>query len=451
MLISLDWTRPKDPPLSLGHASIVTHMKRLNLDVVPGSWSVTNPNFRIEQVLQFITENTRDQTDIGIGAFVWNESYVLQIISRLKQSQFPGRIILGGSQISYTKENLESYYPEADIFVRGYAEQALAELYQSSELNPTITGIHYAGEPDLGVSAVSDLEKLDSPYLSGTLKPQNFVRWETQRGCPFRCAFCQHRESDTSQVKRVFNKDRIVQEIDFFLANSQVRDISVLDPVFNTGPNYLAILKRFAEGRYTGKLSLQCRLEMVTTEFLELVDEINSTGRVVLEFGLQTIHRKEERHIQRPNNMNIVRDVFEQTHIRGINTEVSLIFGLPDQTVASFQQSIDFCKSMKVPTIYAYPLRLHRGTPLYEKKELLRLVESDHNCFQDDGELIGHVIASPSFSKEDWYRMADMALQLDEYNARRGLKMSQTLKNTMWNSSGSTEIGTVTDPIITSV
>ena len=439
LLISLDWTRPKDPPLSLGHASIVTHMKRLGRDVVPGSWSVTNPDFRTDDVLQFIMEHTQSHTDIGFGAFVWNEAYILEVISRLRQSQFPGRIILGGPQISYTKKNLESYYPGADIFVRGYAEQALAELYQAKELSPPIAGIHYAGEPDLAISAVSNIEELDSPYLSGTLKPQKFLRWETQRGCPFRCAFCQHRESDTSLVSRVFNKDRVMQEISYFLDNSQIQDIAILDPVFNTGPNYLSILRRFSEGGYEGKLALQCRLEMVKSEFLNLVDAINKTGEVVLEFGLQTIHRKEERHIQRPNNISKVREVFEQTHLRGISTEVSLIFGLPEQTVDTFQQSIDFCKSMQVPTIYAYPLRLHRGTPLYEKKNLLGLIESEYNSLQDNGELIGHVIASPSFSEEDWQRMADIALMLDDYNARREPKMSKTLKNTLWNSGGANE------------
>src|ERR1700733_2501789 len=125
LLASLDWARPKDPPLSLGHASILAHLKKEKMSVVPKSWSVTAEHFDPEKVVQFALEHADSHTDFGIGAFVWNEKYIQYITNRLNQLKFPGRIILGGSQVSYTKSDLESYYPYVDIFIRGYAEHAL--------------------------------------------------------------------------------------------------------------------------------------------------------------------------------------------------------------------------------------------------------------------------------------------------------------------------------------
>jgi radical SAM superfamily enzyme YgiQ (UPF0313 family) len=450
LLLSLDWTRPKDPPLSLGQASILANLDRYKIPVIAKSWAVNQPDFKLNEVHEFVMSHAADDTDLALGAFVWHEPQTQKLLNNLKKNQFPGRIILGGPQISYTKRDLENYYPQADVFIRGYGEEALRRFLMSNEEKPIIAGVHYAGEPDLGLSAAVDLEQLPSPYLSGFISPQTFIRWETQRGCPFRCAFCQHRESDVSMVRRQFNKSRILDEAEWITSNRIIKDVAVLDPTFNSGPHYLEILEKLIEGKYSGKLALQCRVEMVRNEFLDAVERLNKTGNVVLEFGLQTIHREEERLIDRPNNIKRVTQVFSETKKRNINTEVSLIFGLPNQTVRSFKKSVEFCKKQGVPTIYAYPLMLLRGTPLHKKKKQLGLIESsDLNLnidrIQDN---IPHVVTSPTFCYEQWCEMADIAEGLDKYNAEQAArnqvksspKMSATLSHTLWQSSEKREI-----------
>ena len=423
-MISLDWTRPKDPPLSLGHASILANLYANKINVLANSWAVNNPLFKVEDVVQYIESLNPFEHDLALGVFVWNEEHVKKIIKHLKNNSFPGRIILGGPQISYVKKDVENYYPDADIFIRGYAEEALVKYMLSTEPFPVIQGIHFAGEPQqsspTAVSAIADLDSIPSPFLTGVLRKQRFMRWETQRGCPFRCSFCQHRESDVSKKRRPFPKHRIEQEIDWLTEDHIVQDLAVLDPVFNSGSNYLTVLERFASRKYSGKIALQCRMEMVKPEFLDIVQEVNKTGRVVLEFGLQTIHRQEQLLIQRLNNMPKVRDVLEETKSRKIETELSLIFGLPGQTVESFKASIDFCKSYEVPTIHAFPLMLLRGTPLHEEKHKHKLVESNDTLHllevarntddkPPDNDSTPHVVSGESFSYADWLKMSEMA------------------------------------------
>jgi len=425
LLLSLDWTRPKDPPMSLGQASIVAKLRQEKIPVIPQSWAMNNPQFNIKQVVEFVMSHAQEGVDLAMGAYVWHEPLTQTLLNTLKQEQFPGRVILGGPQISYTKHGLEKYYPQADVFIRGYGEDALAKLWLSEQEKPPIAGVHYAGEPDLGQSANVDLEHLPSPYLTGIIRPQPFIRWETQRGCPFRCAFCQHRESDAGMTRRKLQSSRVKEETQCNLENPIINDIAVLDPTFNSGPHYIAILHQLVEGKYTGKLALQCRIEMIRDEFLEAVEALNKTAHVVLEFGLQTIHPTEAKIIQRPNNLTKVRRILSQTRDRRIATEVSLIFGLPNQTVQSFKESIEFCKDYGVPTIYAYPLMLLRGTPLHAKKEQLQLIESSDLELQINRiqENIPHVVASPSFSYEDWCSMAKMAESLDQYNEQKGKEL----------------------------
>ncbi|KAL7520533.1 hypothetical protein ACHAWX_006348, partial [Stephanocyclus meneghinianus] len=93
-LISLDWTRPKDPPLSLGHASILTNLRSNGVEVNANAWSVNNPNFFVQDVLDFIFDNAASEMDVALGAFVWNEAHIHEITRTLKKERYPGRIIL---------------------------------------------------------------------------------------------------------------------------------------------------------------------------------------------------------------------------------------------------------------------------------------------------------------------------------------------------------------------
>lgn len=255
-----------------------------------------------------------------------------------------------------------------------------------------------------------NFNEIPSPYLSGTIQPQRFIRWETQRGCPFRCSFCQHRSSDDSKKRKDFPFSRIDCEAKWITNNRIIQDIAVLDPTFNSGTQYINALKLLVEGNYSGKIALQCRAEMVTPEFLDVVSQLNQTGRVVLEFGIQTIHKEEQKLIQRPNNMKKLTLCLHEVQRRNIECEVSLIFGLPGQTVQSFRESIDYCKMLGVKTIHAFPLMLLRGTPLYDQKQEFHLQESTdidiipsiNRVFQD----IPHVISSPSFTPDDWLVMS---------------------------------------------
>jgi hypothetical protein len=160
LLIALDWTRPKDPPVALGHASIVARLREAGVLVTARSWSVHDADFHVDLVVDFIRQNNASGVDLGIGVFVWNELYVQAILSRVQALAFKGRIILGGSQVSYTKSGLEDYYPNANVFIRGYGEEALAALMLSSSAFPSIQGVHYAGQFDHRLSAVADLALL---------------------------------------------------------------------------------------------------------------------------------------------------------------------------------------------------------------------------------------------------------------------------------------------------
>lgn len=409
VLVDLHWTRDKDPRVPLGHASILAKLRETaTLDVRSVVFAVNRRELSVDELTTAILSETQGvtaaQVDIAFGAYVWGEALLQNVLPRLRHLGFRGRLILGGPQISYTGAGLERLYPDADAFIRGYGEEALATLAASPQRRP-ILGVHWAGTPDAVAQAAVDLEALPSPWLAGTipLTGQSFIRWETQRGCPFRCAFCQHREPGARLRTRGLGLPRINAEIELF-CDADVREIAVLDPVFNVAPHAVDVLERFAERGFTGRLSLQCRAEAVDQAFLDAASALN----VCLEFGLQTIHEEEGRPIERRNQIDRVSATLAGVRAHGIDHEVSLIFGLPLQTVESFEASVAWCLERELPVIKAFPLMLLRGTALERDRGIWSL--------QDSGGSMPMVLQSSTFDVDGWRRMAQLseALRLTE-------------------------------------
>lgn len=425
VLVALDWTRDKDPRVPLGHASLLAALKRAQVPVQGLEFSVNLDEFALDTIALEIERaiaslSARGEVDVGIGAYVWNEPYLRPLMTTLRQRGFRGRFVLGGPQVSYQGIGLEALYPEANVFVRGYGEQALVAVQQTNR-HDDIDGVHWAGQPDRVKRTEVDLERIPSPFLDGSVdvrRHRRFHRWETQRGCPFRCSFCQHREVGARLRRRDLNRERIEDEIRLFCA-AGVQDIAVLDPIFNTGERATRILDSFRREGFKGRLSLQCRFEYLERfpGFLEACEGLN----VRLEFGLQTTHEREGRAIKRVNDLARVDRAIRELHRRTINFEVSLIFGLPEQTLESFQASVDYCLRHKVPTIKAFPLMLLRGTPLDQERERWDLVEND--------DPIPAVIGSSRFDANDWAWMNAISLALAKTEGAHPPNVTELMKS----------------------
>lgn len=311
---------------------------------------------------------------------------------------FTGEFVLGGYQVSYMTGDedaataaLRRAYPDARRFVRGYAESSLKRVVLRS------------GSEWLFADPV-EFGGLTSPYVSGMIHLENgqpMARTETQRGCPYRCTFCAHRDTATSRVHRL-GLERIAEEFAIF-AEKRVGKINVLDPVFNGGPRALEVLALARDVRLDSRLSLQCRFEILTSDFMDTVAGMN----VELEFGVQTVIPGEAKLIRRPNDLKKIGWALHELNARAVPFEVSLIYGLPGQTLESFRESIGWLESRGVRRIKAWPLMLLRGTELDRQREEFAMRETR---FGDFG--IPVVTSSSSFNEDEWELMRETAEKL---------------------------------------
>ena len=401
VLVSLDWLRPGDPPFGLGVASIAASLHYHGVDVRIVSDAVNRAKFSYGVFLARVLEAASEAGHgvlIGIGAFVWCEPEVQMLLKDLAP-RFD--VVLGGPQVSYMGGGmLEAMYPGARYFVRGQGEMAAVMLAMGCARNGS-HGLHVAGESDLETRADFQLDALPSPHLDGTSPIGSFVRWETQRGCQFSCSFCQHKQPGNRLQNALMGEERLRQEIDAF-HGAGTGKIAVLDPIFNADVGRTVdVLREIGKMHPKTHFSFQCRFELVTDAFLDAVEPLNTT----LEFGLQTVHSDEARAVDRPNNIGKVQRVMGKLERRRIPYEVSLIYGLPFQTLESFQGSVDWCLERGVPRIRAWPLMLLRGTKIYGEREKWGYVESV-------GGRIPVVVESRWFTQEDHAKMSEIAAAL---------------------------------------
>jgi radical SAM superfamily enzyme YgiQ (UPF0313 family) len=404
VLVCLDWIRSGDPRAGLGVASIASALRAAGAAPTIVADAVNRSGFDADAFTRRVAEAAHaagPDALVGIGAFVWNEPEVRRLVPALRANT-RASIVLGGPQVSYgVRGTLDCLYPGVDAFVRGSGEDAIVAL-AAGHAREGQHGVHVAGVPDLGVRADVDLTVLPSPHLDGTLPIGPYVRWETQRGCMFACTFCQHREAGSRLRRTDLAVDRLRAEIDAF-ASANVKRISVLDPIFHADRRRaVGLLQEMKRVGLRAQLSLQCRFELVDDAFLDALDGLD----VVLEFGLQTVHEDEARAVGRPNRMDLVADAIERLRARAIPFEVSLIYGLPLQTLDRFQRSVDWCFDRGVPQVRAWPLMLLRGTPLELQRARWGFVEGGDNR-------IPIVVASNTFTEADHERMSLVAAGLD--------------------------------------
>lgn len=426
VLVALPWHKEGHQAMPLGHASILS---QLAADPLLDVHSIVRPvnasGFSAQRVAEEIAIWVKDVPNhtavVAIGAYVWNDDAVREIIKHLREGGFRCRIVLGGPQITYAIGGLELLYPEVSAFVRGAGEEALHD-YLRLDSSALVTGMHLAGTDDRRTKAFTTLYTLPSPWLVGTLdaKTSKSVHWESQRGCPFSCSFCQHRHRSDKTAISAINVHRAMSEIDL-LCDSGVKRISVLDPVFNMNEARASeILHRFIERDFKGEISLQCRAEMINLENPVFLDAANKLD-VTLEFGLQSIVEAELQAIQRPNNMRKIAAVLDEVKRRGIRQEVSLIYGLPEQTLDSFRASVDWCLQRQISSVLAFPLLLLRGTALDERRADWRLITSKGT--------LPMVISSSTFCTSEWQAMDYIASALAwaADNERNPLSVEQLL------------------------
>ena len=189
---------------------------------------------------------------VGFSTYVWNAQISLAIARRLKQQRPDIVIVFGGPHVPDHAEQLLRDNPFIDLAVHNEGEITflrMLEMFPSRDWS-SLQGISFIGTNGyvrtVNGPRIRDLEAIPSPFLEGVFDPliadnpeETWIGlWETNRGCPFKCTFCDWGSATANKVNQ-FGLERIKAEVQWFARHK-------IDFVFCCDANF-GILKRDLE------------------------------------------------------------------------------------------------------------------------------------------------------------------------------------------------------------
>lgn len=137
-------------------------------------------------------------------------------------------------------------------------------------------------------------------------------------------------------------------------------DVNYLRKIFTEAINHPDIVA----------LSIGTRPDCLPDNVLKLLDELNLIKPVWVELGLQTIHERTAKYINRGYSLNVFDTAVAKLNSINIDVIVHLIIGLPFETSKDIIDSVKYVCSKPISGIKLQLLHVLKNTPL-EKEYLL--------------------------------------------------------------------------------
>lgn len=295
----------------------------------------------------------------GFSAYCWNIRRSLAIARALKAAQPETLIIFGGPQIPQTPGETEAFlreHPFLDVVALGEGERTFLTLLEQTRSNwPEIPGIAWLaqGEFRLNPSAerIQELDSIPSPYLTGVFDTLMAARpeiswiatWESNRGCPFKCSFCDWGGLLQARVYQ-FGIERLQAEIEWF-GHRQVKDIFCADANFGMLARDIELARRMVscKQRYGAPHLFQTQTaKNVKVRHLEIQGLLADSGlNPVAAISLQSLSPRALSAIRRENiSTESYRELQQFCQARGIYNYTDLIIGLPGESYDSFADGL---------------------------------------------------------------------------------------------------------------
>ena len=277
---------------------------------------------------------------------------------------------------------------------------------------------------------IKDMNEIPSPFIEGyfddLVKDNPDERWiglwETNRGCPFACTFCDWGVGFKKKVAKYDLEGRLYEEIDWFSKN-KIEFIFTCDANFGMYKDRdLPIVKKFAENKnkygYPEALSVQNTKNSneVSYQVQKLMSDTGLSKGALIAF--QSLDPKTLKAIKRANiKLDVFYDLQAKFMEDGIKTFSDIILGLPEETYDSFTAGVAKLIGMgqhnriQFNNLSILP-NTEMGDPEYLEHYEMKVVENDiiniHGALgewlDDIYETQQMVVGTKSMPGEDWVK-----------------------------------------------
>jgi putative methyltransferase len=377
---------------------------------------------------------------LGLSCYMWNWHVQYPLAERIKARNPQCVVVAGGPEPDYRDPQFFQRYPCIDIVVAKDGEIAfsriLREIVGGGGDFRRIAGLYLPSTEGHGFAGTGPAEVVTtfdySPYLDqrGYFEREFRAKahgeiaaiWETTRGCPYSCSFCDWGSATMSKLRR-FDIGRVEAELDF-LAWMGVDVLFMADANFGILPRDVEIAEmvtaayaRHGSPRYFAYSNAKNNPD----RSVAISRKLYAAG-VTLKHELSIQHTRKEvlaatdrANISPEQQLKVVRQLLAD----GVPIDVQLIRGIPGDTYELAKRCLADLMELGIHETYqVYPYLLLPNAPAADPAFVARwrigtvrrytFTTADGKRAPDDvswAPRSNTVVESATFSRADWVRM----------------------------------------------
>lgn len=337
-----------------GIAYLVTVLKKNNWEIAVVD--MNNVSYSIADLKKIIT--SFQPFIIGISCKTATYNAAEKIVNEIKNTDFTGKIILGGPHITLNADNVckttradilfegdgEIDFPILSDYISGNSDtlelkygkyisnETCADIYKRTELQPIPENIFpdYSPFPD----NVKKYLKNNYPLFSS-------------RGCPYKCIYCSV-PLITGAKWRARSVDSIIMEIKHAIVNWNICGFEIVDDSWNVDMNRC---KEMCQRIIDEKLDVFCafpngiRADRVDNELAALMKKINCK---IVAVGFENTDSEVFANINKGATVEKIVTGINILKEAGLPVSAYFIVGLPLDTYKKEMRNIKFIRSLKI-------------------------------------------------------------------------------------------------------
>ena len=128
-------------------------------------------------------------------------------------------------------------------------------------------------------------------------------------------------------------------------------------------------------------LNIATRPDSISDECLNYLEELNKKTYLTIELGLQTIHEKTSKYINRCHTLDCFEEMVKKLRKRNIDVVVHIINGLPYETKEMMIETVKYLNTLDIQGVKIHMLSIVKDTKLsklYEKEKFKTLTRDEY-------------------------------------------------------------------------
>lgn len=197
----------------------------------------------------------------------------------------------------------------------------------------------------------------------------------TTLGCPYHCSFCciqaPFKQGEGAiGLKEAINSYRywpveaVIRDLERLVETYGVKNVKIADEMFVLNPKHVGeICDAIIARGWDLNIWAYARVDTVKDGML---DKLKRAGFNWLAFGVESANEKVRDDARKGYGQDLIYKTIQGVRAAGIHVIANYIFGLPEDDLASMQETLDLALDLNCEFANFYSAMAYPGSPLYE-------------------------------------------------------------------------------------